>query len=195
MLASTTLPHTYVISGVCASQMAFLERIAGHVQRGTKLVQLRLGHDQPAQCYGLARRCKALARDSGVALLLNGSLKDARNVGLSCHLPARELLRLDAEAVQQWRDCTDDTHLLGASCHNLAELRHAQTVGCDFAVLSPVRLTRSHPRRAALGLAAFTSMVADVHLPVFGLGGLHPRDEDAIRRIGGHGVAGISAFW
>lgn len=84
---------------------------------------------------------------------------------------------------------------LGVSCHNEQALRHAERLGADYAFLSPVCPTRSHPERPALGWEAFRSMVESVSIPVYGLGGLGPGDLQKVRAQGGCGVAGIRFWW
>jgi len=71
----------------------------------------------------------------------------------------------------------------------------AAALDVDFAVLGPVRPTASHPDAAALGWERFAELAAAAPFPVFALGGLGPADLGAARGAGGHGIAGISAFW
>jgi 8-oxo-dGTP diphosphatase len=85
--------------------------------------------------------------------------------------------------------------LLGASCHSLEELHHAEQIGADWACLSPVNRTTSHPASTPLGMETFSSWVSAVRLPVYGLGGLAEADLPCVRAAGGQGVAGLSAFW
>jgi len=85
--------------------------------------------------------------------------------------------------------------LLAASCHDVSELAQAKMIGADFVVLSPLRPTPSHPDRSALGWARFEALVASAGMPVYALGGMRPDDFEAVRAVGGFGVAGIGAFW
>jgi 8-oxo-dGTP diphosphatase len=38
------------------------------------------------------------------------------------------------------------------------------------------------------------SLIEQVNLPVFGLGGLEPQDKEKVINAGGQGIAGIRAF-
>ena len=87
------------------------------------------------------------------------------------------------------------TYRLGVSCHDEEALRHAERLGADYAFLSPVCPTRSHPERPALGWTAFRAMAESVSIPVYGLGGLGPGDLEQVRVQGGCGVAGIRFWW
>jgi len=84
--------------------------------------------------------------------------------------------------------------MLAASCHNLNELRHAEALGLDFAVISPVMKTNSHPEAKALGWQQMEEWIADVNIPVFALGGMTKQDYQQAIRNGAQGLAGISLY-
>jgi 8-oxo-dGTP diphosphatase len=83
---------------------------------------------------------------------------------------------------------------VGASCHDAGELERAAELGVDFATLSPVCATASHPDSAPLGWQRFAQLVAAARLPVYALGGVGPGDLERARASGAQGVAGIRAF-
>jgi 8-oxo-dGTP diphosphatase len=83
---------------------------------------------------------------------------------------------------------------VGASCHDADELERAALIGADFATLSPVRATASHPGASPLGWERFAELVREARLPVYALGGAGPEDLDRARASGAQGVAGIRAF-
>ncbi|WHZ19272.1 MAG: hypothetical protein OJF55_001421 [Rhodanobacteraceae bacterium] len=120
-------------------------------------------------------------------LLLNHDIELARELGVGVHLKAAQLrdLRERPLARGAW---------VGASCHTAEELELAARLGADFATLSPVRATASHPDAAPLGWERFAALVADARLPVYALGGVAPDDLERARAGGAQGVAGIRAF-
>ncbi|MFZ0789419.1 MAG: thiamine phosphate synthase, partial [Chromatiaceae bacterium] len=84
---------------------------------------------------------------------------------------------------------------VGASCHSAAELARAAALGLDYALLSPVKPTASHPETQALGWDGFAALTDPVPLPVYALGGLDPTDlGDAIHH-GAQGIAAIRGLW
>jgi len=85
--------------------------------------------------------------------------------------------------------------LIGVSCHSVEELRLAAERGADYALLSPVRPTDSHPDAVPLGWARFEKMCDDIALPVFALGGMTFADLDTAASHGAQGVAVLSAAW
>lgn len=120
-------------------------------------------------------------------LLINHDVDLARELGVGVHLKAAQLRALHARPLRQgvW---------VGASCHDAEELELAARLGTDFATLSPVRTTASHPGASPLGWDRFTCLVADARLPVYALGGVGPADLERARAAGAQGVAGIRAF-
>jgi 8-oxo-dGTP diphosphatase len=84
---------------------------------------------------------------------------------------------------------------VGVSCHNAAELAHAAAIGADFALLSPVLPTLTHPGAATLGWDAFATLAAASAIPVYGLGGLGRDDVALAQSHGAHGVALLRGAW
>ncbi|MDD2702285.1 MAG: thiamine phosphate synthase, partial [Sideroxydans sp.] len=83
----------------------------------------------------------------------------------------------------------------GASCHSVDELRRAEQLGCDFALLSPVQATRSHPGLPPLGWARFAEWVDGASIPVYALGGLTREDRQTAWQHGAHGIALLRQAW
>lgn len=120
-------------------------------------------------------------------LLLNHDIELARELGLGVHLRAAQLRELGERPLprRQW---------VGASCHDADELELAAMLGVDFATLSPVRATASHPQATALEWDRFAQLVAAARLPVYALGGMRAEDLPRAIAAGAQGFAGIRAF-
>jgi 8-oxo-dGTP diphosphatase len=84
---------------------------------------------------------------------------------------------------------------VGVSCHDAAELAHAVSIGADFALLSPVLPTLTHPGAATLGWETFSALAAASAIPVYGLGGLERADVARAQSHGAHGVALLRGAW
>ncbi len=182
IVARLHLPPYYLISTAAEiGEDAFLARLQAVLAERPVLVQLR----EPwplAQLQAFARVVGDLCHRHGARLLVNAAADEATGCADGVHLPARRLLDLHRRPAPQ-------SVLVGASCHTLAELEHADRIGCDFAVLSPVKATPSHPDAIALGWGAFQDLAAAVSLPVYALGGMVWDDLARAREAGGHGVA------
>ena len=106
---------------------------------------------------------------------------------LSGKLPSLDLQRIGL-------DCLPDLffELIG---RNIIRKLERFKLNADFAVLSPVQKTSSHPDTQPLGWPAFQGMVDGVVIPVYALGGVGETDIEIAQSHGGQVVAGIGAFW
>ena len=170
----------------------FLARLDVALHHGLRLIQLRdktLPEDARLQ---LARATVQHARPHGARVLVNGSLELARAAdadGVHLDAPAAAQLRARAECA------APDSFLLGVSCHNANELAHAAALEADYALLSPVLPTLTHPGAPTLGWDAFAALAAASPIPVYGLGGLERADVAVAQSHGAHGVALLRGAW
>ena len=154
---------------------------------GSSLLQLRLPGCGRDEVRSMTRQLLDCAPDLRRRLLLNHDIELARELGVGVHLRASQLRELQRRPLPeaQW---------VGASCHGADELESAVTIGADFATLSPVRATSSHPDASPLGWNRFAELVREARLPTYALGGVGPDDLERARMAGAQGVAGIRAF-
>ncbi len=87
------------------------------------------------------------------------------------------------------------SYLIGVSCHNANDLAKAAELELDFAVLSPVLPTISHPNAQPLGWREFAELTKAANLPVYALGGMRREMVDMAQGHGAQGVAGIRGLW
>nr|WP_296701618.1 Nudix family hydrolase [Thiocapsa sp. UBA6158] len=190
IITALRLPGRMLITGLDPlDPEVFLARLAGAVAGGIKLVQLRAHELTHAAYRDLARRAFLLCEQGGARLLLNRDPQETLDVprdGL--HLGGQVLARLSERPGRP-----DD--LVGASCHTADDLVRAACLGLDYALLSPVNPTASHPEARPLGWLRFAELADAATLPVYALGGLTGLDLDVAREHGAQGVAAIRGFW
>ena len=177
---------------ISSDQADFLRRVERLIAGGVRLLCLRCPDLDAGTYRALATAVLALARPAGMQVLLHGAAdwltELAAELGAGRHLPARAVAALDQRPLPAGAWCA-------ASCHDATELAQAARIGCDFAVLSPVAVTASHPDRPPLGWARFAALVDGAALPVFALGGMQPELARAAREHGGQGVAVMRGLW
>ena len=86
----------------------------------------------------------------------------------------------------------------GMSAHSAAAVQQAHAAGAAWVVLSPLRVTASHPDAKIMEGQEFKLCVAaarNADMQVFGLGGLGPLDLPWALEAGLDGVAGIRSFF
>ncbi|MDQ6951895.1 MAG: thiamine phosphate synthase, partial [Mariprofundaceae bacterium] len=81
---------------------------------------------------------------------------------------------------------------ISASCHHAADLHEATSSGVDFALLSPVFVTATHPDCIPLGVGRFMLLSKETPLPVLALGGIDTHNRNTLAH---YGVAVIGAIW
>lgn len=199
IIMALRLPQLMLITGPDPRHPGvFLERlkrvVSPGIGPGIGLVQLR-AHELDDSAYrNLAASAYTLCTAAGARLLLNrdpAAIKDTPRHGL--HLSARQLKELK-------RRPGLPGELVGASCHDAAELTdldltRAVALGLDYALLSPVKVTASHPGASPLGWPHFSALVDPIPLPVYALGGLTPADLAEAVRHGAQGIAAIRGLW
>ena len=192
ILQALRLPSIYAITPADAmpdQADAWQQNLDAALKRGIRLIQLRLPLWSATQVRALAARLQERAVQREACLLLNGDIDGARSLGtgIGVHLKSSQLTF--AERPLPW------TQTVGVSCHDALQLDHAVRLGADFATLSPVAMTASHPGQASLGWSCFQDLAEATALPVYALGGVTPEQADEARNHSGQGVAGIRAFW
>jgi len=188
ILDALCLPSMYAITNLQEmGQERFLASLQRALEQGLRMLQVRekqLPHDEQAR---FCAEVVALARPYGARVLFNGEIEIAQQAGADgVHLSAARLMAL-SERPQGM--------LCAASCHIPAELAHAEQLGCDFVLLSPVMTTQSHPEVPPLGWQDFGSMLTDYSLPVYALGGMRPELLPQAWAHGAHGIAMQRAVW
>jgi 8-oxo-dGTP diphosphatase len=188
VLKSLALPTEYAISNAAeVGEARFLAALEARLAAGLRLVQLREKALPRDRLAALARRVVATAGRYGAIVLVNGDAALAREVSAhGVHLTARQLADAAARPALEW---------VGASCHSAAELRSAEALGADFAVLGPVAATPAHPGVPTLGWDGFEASAREAAIPVFALGGMRRIDRERAWSCSAHGVAMIRGAW
>ena len=189
VVAALRQPDRYLVTPEPGDDEAgWLARLQHALAAGIRRVQLRAPTADPARWPALAARAVAACRAAGAEVLVNADVELARRLAVGVHLRAAQLV--------QWQQRPLPAGLpVAASCHDIDDLRAAQALGCDFAVVGSVKPTPSHAGASALGWAGFSALREGVSLPLYAIGGLGSDDIAQARRHGAQGIAAIRALW
>jgi thiamine-phosphate pyrophosphorylase len=156
---------------------------------GVKAIQLREKDLSGRDLFSLAERSHKLCQAYDAALFINDRVDiamavDAAGVQLSkASLPivtTRALLGLQK--------------IIGVSTHSLQEAKEAEKNGADFVLFGPVYFTPSKAAYGApQGLPALKTIVDNISLPVYAIGGIKLENIESTKKLGVRGVALISA--
>lgn len=188
IISAASLPPFYAILNAAPEDL-LLSNLKKILAQNIKLIQARLKNLSRKELECFINKAYPLCEQQGALLLLNSvsfARLESENVAVhGIHLTSQDLMATGKRPKLQ---------LVGASCHNLQELQHAEAIGVDFAVLAPVLLTQTHPDTKPLGWLQFSTWVSQVNLPVYALGGLTVTDLSTAQHCGGQGIAAIRAF-
>ncbi len=188
ILRALSLPTLYAISNVAElGETEFMKRLEAALQNGLRLVQLREKDHSRDALRELALKILPLLRRHDARLIINADIELCREIGADgVQLTGSQLAGLSVRPDVEW---------CAASCHSVEELRRAEQLGCDFALLSPVQATQSHPGAPHLGWENFVAIAAGSSIPVYALGGLTHADMEAAWQHGAHGIALLRQAW
>lgn len=159
------------------------------VAAGIDLIQIRERGLPVRRLLALVEEAVKRAGAGTTRVLVNDRLDVAVATGAAgVHLPARGF------PVDEVRRSYPEL-LIGASTHNLDELRRAADGGADFAVFGPVFETPSKKAYGSpLGLEKLAEAARAVNIPVLALGGITLENAADCLRAGAAGLAAISLF-
>ena len=191
VLMALSLPDQFLITpSFEGSADEFLAALDESIKiHNLRLIQLRTGDWSPKAYGTLARDFVSVCHANGAKALLNADPRWITLTGADgVHLSASRLRGLANRPLPI-------ELLVSASCHNEAELRQAGELELDFAVLSPVNQTATHPTATPLGWGKFEQLTGATNIPVYALGGLQPDHRQQSWERGGQGIAAIRSLW
>lgn len=183
-----SLPYVYGITNLSElGEELFFERLKLALINGLMMIQIREKQLNEEELGLFIERVIEITEPYEAKVFLNSEHAINRESKLAgIHVTAADLMKMTAKP-QDLR--------CGASCHNPEELAHAEALGLDYALLSPVQNTQSHPNAAPLGWEAFASIIKGCAIPVYALGGLQTDDLNDARLRGAHGIAMQRNIW
>jgi 8-oxo-dGTP diphosphatase len=188
VVAALTQPALMAITPeFSGDRKQFLARIEQQLNSGVGIIQLRSHFATTREFRLLAADVRTLCLQYHARCFINQHIDLARELGCGVHLKSSQLNQSDIE-----KNTSDMP--ISAACHNKLDLLRAQEMDVDFALLSPVAKTMSHPDAEPMGWQGFASLRAEVSIPLFAMGGLKASDLSIARAHGAQGVAGISQF-
>lgn len=190
VVSALRLPDAMMITGAFADQHDALAKLDAALLDGVRLVQLRAKKMDEADFIEFAKVAIHKVHRHNGKVLINGKPE-----WLDL-LPEADGLQLASTELMHWSERpVSENKLLSVSTHNALEIAKALELGANMLLLSPVKPTSSHPDMEALGWQSFQSLIQNVPVPVYALGGMKASDIEAAKRYGAQGVAAISSFW
>ena len=159
------------------------------LEGGVDILQLRGKNAGKSVIAGLAEEIHALTEPLGVPLILNDHPELLRDV------PAEGAhVGQDDMSVFEARAAAGRPVIIGKSTHSLAQARAAAEEGADYIGFGPLFATPTKPGRPAIGLQDIPAAHADVHIPIFCIGGIKNENLTEVVAAGARQVVIVSGW-
>ncbi len=164
----------------------FLKLCEQVVKSGCRFVQFRC-KEYTGENAEIFSCLKDTCHKHGARLVLNSILSTALHAEADgCHLSSDNLSSYQRRKIP-------DKFIVGASCHDLAQIKLAEQHDLDYLIVGPVKRTATHPGKPGIGWRAFADLIGKTTLPVYAIGGLGTESLGRAWENGAHGVAAISS--
>lgn len=167
-----------------SARVADPEKVVKTLPQGSMVILRDYDH---ADRLALAQTLRRVCRAAGCLFLVAGDVRLARRVGADgLHLPEYMLRGRGANR--------HNFPIVTAACHSRRALQKAVDVGVDFALVSPVFPTCSHPGTASLGVQAFARLIRGAPVRVAALGGINLSTAKKLSNLNIAAIAAVSAL-
>ena len=167
----------------------YIKKILFQINNGVKLIQLRAKELSKNDYFLLAQEVIEIGKKYNVKVVLNTDLDTATALDADgIHLTSHQLMQHQQRLLPFHK-------IVSAACHDQIQLLHAKHIQVDFAIISPVLKTKSHPDANPLGWDKFAALCRLVSIPIYALGGMSRTDVATAMAHGGIGIAAIHSLW
>lgn len=186
MKPAIQVPRLFWISPGEGLSEDLYQALAACVREGLDGFQLRERHSFPRDLLPAVARCREIFPPDRGWLMVN----DRLDLALASEADGVHLRRTSLPPVAARRAVGSQLRL-GASVHNLEELREALEGEVDYVFASPVFPVRkaAGPPRPPLGLLGLKTLIEESQVPVIALGGILPSNAAEVLATGVHGLA------
>jgi thiamine-phosphate pyrophosphorylase len=184
--------RVYPITDRHLSGHSHAEQIAILSEGGATLIQLREKNDSPAKFYYEAEAALRVAREIGVAIIIN----DCVDIALALNAGGVHLGQDDLPAIAA-RRLLGPRAIIGLSTHNLEQAQLAAEMPVDYVAIGPIFATATKSSsNPAIGLEnLWLVRQALPNMPLVAIGGITRENIDPILNVGADAVAIIRDIW
>jgi len=176
-----------------------ISNVEYQLKKGIKLVQLRIkskkrdnyedNYEDSYEFY--ANQLIRLCNQYSAKLVLNHSLKSFPNVDcFGIHITSSELME-----TQSIPDEIRKQYTISCPIHNYRELDQANELKLDFAILTPIQKSISHPDVPYIGWEQSATFLKRTDIPLYAAGGMTINDLSKAKELGFVGVACLGTLW
>ncbi len=190
ILNALKLPTLFAVTPDFSEDVDFISHFVEVISNSKiEIIQLRSHSLNDQEYAALLDKCVRLCNKTKVKLIANRIGKIVKQPGADgIHLTSKKLLSTQTRPLSK-------EYLVGASCHNLQEIEHANKLGLDYIFIGPVIEKQQDISMKTLGMDGFSELTLSSQIPSYAIGGLQFDDVEKSILNGGQGVAAIRAIW
>ena len=159
------------------------------IEGGVDLIQIRGKNKSLGELVDLAAELHEFASTSSTPVIVNDHAEVAARVPIEgVHVGQ------DDDSIQTVRQKAAREILVGKSTHSLEQARAAQRERADYIGFGPIFATPTKPDYAPIGLENIRRVHAEVHLPIFCIGGINIDNLQRVIDAGAKRVVMVSAL-
>lgn len=179
----------YVITGENYHRgRELLDVMEAAIRGGADIVQLRDKEAAGPELLEKARALRELTARHGVLFIVN----DDPDIALASEADGVHLGQEDV-AIEAARAKLGPDRIVGLSTHSIGQARTAERAGADYIGVGPVYPTATKPGREAVTTAYVSAAAAEIRIPMFAIGGIHPGNAETVLAAGAKRLCAVSA--
>ena len=183
--------HLYVLVDACGESTGFArlkKLVASLVEAGVDLIQLRDKSLSDRELIAAGKLIGSLTRDSKTQWIMNDRADLCAAAGADgVHLGQDDL------SVHEARMLLSSNQFIGVSTHSIVQARQAVIDGADYIGVGPVFESQTKSFDSHVGVGLVSSVIAEVSLPAFAIGGIDASNVADVVKSGCHRIAVSSA--
>ena len=138
--------------------------------------------------FQLATKALKICEKNGVTLIPHNFVDTAKQLNSrGLHMPLEKLKEMSDLDRRNFS-------ILGASCHNLSEVREAEKLGCTYVILGHIFQTACKADLPPRGIDFLREVCDNTDLPVFAIGGITSENICEVMDNGAGGACIMSGF-
>ena len=181
--------HLYLLATRALCRGPFLEVVAGAMEGGVDILQMREKNLSDREILELGRQIRQLTLRTRIPLVINDRPDLARVLAADgVHLGQDDMPLSEARGI------LDDNQFVGISTHSVEEARKAIREGADYIGIGPVFPTSTKEAGPCIGPKGFEEIFQEAEIPAFAIGGIDPQSIQVLASSGAKKVAISSAI-
>ncbi|MHA2620861.1 MAG: thiamine phosphate synthase [bacterium JZ-2024 1] len=174
-----------------AGKGEFFDIIQVALESGVSVLQYRDKGNEPHHRFKIASRLREMTRAFGVPLIINDFVYLAAQVGADgVHLGIKEAV------IPLARKILGPDAWIGVSCHNSVEdAERMERAGVDYVAFGAIYRSPTKPEAPRASLETIRTAKSRINVPVVAIGGITPRNAEAVVMAGADAIAVISAVF